>query len=121
MNSAVESEMEMSYIAKSRAIAKIVVISSRPTAEDYEWAAAEFDKRELRLPIVSQVPETCYPNLFLESLSFHQVWFNAVGKKGHFKNAGHIICTLILQHRFLVVNAIFVLASAQQLGELPRG
>ena len=62
--------MEMSYIAKSRAIAKIIVVTSRPSADDYKLADSQFIKC---LPIVSQVPETCYPNLLLESMAFHQV------------------------------------------------
>ena len=65
--------MEMSYIAKSRAISKIIIVTSNPTLEDYDRAAAEFDNLGVKLPIVSQVPAAYHPNLLLESMDFHQV------------------------------------------------
>ena len=63
----------MSYIAKSRAISKIIIVTSNPTEDDYDRAAAEFDEHGLRLPIISQVPAAYHPNLLLESMAFHQV------------------------------------------------
>ena len=70
--------MKISYIAKSRAISKIIFVTSNPTEKDYGWAAKEFDKpteenKKRRLPIVSQAPAAYHPNLLLESMDFHQV------------------------------------------------
>lgn len=77
--------MEMSYIAKSRAIVKMIFVTSNPSVEDFESAAQQFDstKNHLKLPIVSQVSETCYSNPLLESMSFHQVWNVAINWKSH--------------------------------------